>query len=218
LEKYIGLIASSELFAGIEPADALNLLGCLGAEQRRYSKGSVLISAGDAPAHFGIALEGRLLIVRDGFDGNRSLLAVIEPGGAYAEALVWSRVKESPVTVLAETDCAVILFNFSKTANRCKNSCPFHGTLIENMLASAAKKILALQGRMEILEMKAIREKVLRYLESFNPVRGKRFTVPLNREKLAEYLCTDRSALSHELARMKRDGIIDYKKNSFVLI
>ena len=44
---------------------------------------------------------------------------------------------------------------------------------------------------------------------------GKAFSLPFGREEMAVHLGCDRSALSRELAAMKKDGIIDYYKNSF---
>ena len=35
---------------------------------------------------------------------------------------------------------------------------------------------------------------------------------------MADYLGADRSALSAELSRMKKEGLIDYQKNSFRLL
>ena len=93
----------------------------------------------------------------------------------------------------------------------------FHTKLIENMLGLIANKNLMLQSRMEIVCMKSVRAKVLQYLKSFVPEQGREITIPFNREKLAEYLCVERSALSHELAKMKRDGLIEYRKNKFIL-
>ena len=37
------------------------------------------------------------------------------------------------------------------------------------------------------------------------------------KEELANFLCIERSVLSHELARMKKDGLIEYRKNNFLL-
>ena len=46
---------------------------------------------------------------------------------------------------------------------------------------------------------------------------SRRFEIPYNRQQLADYLSLDRSALSRELGNMKRDGLLDYRKNYFVL-
>ncbi|WP_367178823.1 helix-turn-helix domain-containing protein [uncultured Slackia sp.] len=59
---------------------------------------------------------------------------------------------------------------------------------------------------------------MLAYLSSQASTQGSRtFDIPFDRQQLADYLCVDRSALSAELGRMKREGIIDVRKNRFVL-
>ena len=85
------------------------------------------------------------------------------------------------------------------------------------MLGLIANKNLQLQSRMEVVSIKSIRAKVMRYLESFVPNQGRNITIPFNREKMADFLNVERSALSHELSKMKKDGLIDYNKNTFIL-
>ena len=62
------------------------------------------------------------------------------------------------------------------------------------------------------------REKVLSFL-SAQALRAKssEITIPYDRQELADYLGVERSALSRELALMKKDGLIDYEKSRFVL-
>ena len=173
--------------------------------------------SGDKPEFVGIVLSGQLNISRVDYDGNRSLVAAIIPGEMFAEALCCAGVTESPVTVFAAEDSVIIKLAFSRIIKTCPNSCSFHTQLIENMLGLIAYKNMKLQNRMEILELKSVREKVMCYLETFMPKRGENITIPFNREEMAEFLCVERSALSHELSKMKKDGLIEYRKNSFTI-
>ena len=86
------------------------------------------------------------------------------------------------------------------------------------MLDIIARKNLLLQSHMDIIRVKSIREKVLKYLGPFVYEQGRTFTIPLSREEMADFLCVNRSALSHELIRMKHDGILEYKRNTFTLL
>ena len=146
------------------------------------------------------------------------MLATLGEADIFAEALCCAGVEESPVSVLADTDAAVLLLGFSRILHTCPNSCTFHQTLIANMLQIVARKNLYLQGRMEIISMKSVRAKVLRYLSALAAVHGRDFTAPHNREQMADYLCVERSALSHELMRMKQEGLIAYRKDRFTLL
>ena len=44
------------------------------------------------------------------------------------------------------------------------------------------------------------------------------FDIPFTRQQLADYLAVDRSAMSSELSRMQKDGLIKYNLNHFELI
>ena len=214
---YFQLLGSTELFRGIDAAGLGAMLGCLGAKNVPVIKGGTILFAGDAPKNVGIVLEGMLHVTRVDHDGNQALVAVLSPGDMFAEALCCAGVAESPVTVMADADSTVVLLSFERILHICPNSCVFHSDLIRNMLRLIAGKNLMFQNHMEILGLKTIRAKFLRYIESFGARQGREVTIPLNREELANYLCVDRSALSHELMKMKREGLIGYKKNVFLL-
>lgn len=206
------------LFDNIEEHSLQAMLSCLGARSVRYPKDGYILLAGDPVDHIGVLLEGAAYIVKETADGERSILATLSAGDYFAEALCCAGVTESPVSVIATADSTVLLLEFRRILRTCPSSCGFHAQLIENMLRILAHKNLLLQGRMDILGKKTLRHKVLRYLQSIPAAQDGTIVIPLNREELADYLCTDRSALSHELARMKKDGWIDYHKNRFTLL
>jgi len=218
MKEYLSILKTVSLFRGIETAELESILGCMSAEIKAVSKGSIILLAGDTPRQVGILLSGQLHIVREDYDGNRSLIAVLTPRDIFAEALCCAGVSESPVTVIADLDSTIALMNFERILHVCSTSCSFHRELIKNMLKLIAGKNLQLQSHMEILSLKSIRARVMRYIESQAQKQGCEVTIPLNREELANYLCVERSALSHELMRMKKDGLIDYRKNKFVLL
>ena len=100
----------------------------------------------------------------------------------------------------------------------CKLVCRFHHRMIENMVELIAEKNLTLVEKLEVVSRTTIREKLLTYLARQAEAAGARtFTIPMGRTALAEYLCTDRSAMTRELARMRDEGLIDYTKRTFTL-
>jgi len=217
--EYFDVLKTVKLFEGIETGGLESALGCLAARTVKHGKGETVLAAGGRPEYVGIVLAGRLHIVKDGYDGSCMLLAALGPGGIFSEALCCAGITESPVAVITHGEATVMRIKFSRLLSICPKMCAFHTKLIENMLRLIARKNLYLQSRMEITNLKTIRTKVLSYLESFSAERkGKKITIPHNREQMAEYLCIDRSALSHELMKMKADRLINYRKNIFDLL
>ena len=211
------ILKTVSLFRGMDESKLDAILKCIRAEVKNVLKGEFALLADDKVAHTGIVLSGEMHILHECLDGRRSLIAPLMPGDIYAEALCCADIEESPVSVMAKTDSVVMMLDFPKILSSCPSTCGLRGELIENMLKAMANKNLHLQNRMEILGIKSVRNKVLRYLESFVPKQGQNIVIPFNREELANFLCVDRSALSHELTRMKADNLIDYRKNHFYL-
>ena len=68
------------------------------------------------------------------------------------------------------------------------------------------------------LSRRTLREKVLSYLGEQAAKQGSReFDIPFDRQKLADYLAADRSALSAVLGKLLREGVLTFRKHHFIL-
>lgn len=218
MQIYIPLLQSAELFQNIAEPDLKPLLSCLAARAFRYGKGQSIWSAGDHADSFGIVLSGQVQVVQDDFYGNRSILAQIGPGHLFGESYAFAEVKALPVSVLATADCEVLFVDYRRLAFPCAMACGYHGQLIKNMLNIVAKKNIALTQKIEMTAKRTTREKLLAYLSlEAHKAGGRRFSIPFNRQELADYLAVDRSAMSAELSRLRQEHILDCHKNQFEL-
>jgi CRP-like cAMP-binding protein len=105
-----------------------------------------------------------------------------------------------------------------KLLTLCPGGCSYHNRLIQNLLTLTARKNLTLSRRILHTSAKSIRGRLLSYFSEQALLQGGyRFSIPFNRQQLADYLGVDRSALSNELSKMKREGLIAYEKNTFIL-
>lgn len=216
--EFADVLARATLFSGIEASEIDALFVCLGAKRFDLAKDDFALRVGEPPVNVGVVAEGRFHVIREDFEGERTLIASLEPGDHFAESLCCAGVAESPVSVVANTPGVVWLLSFRRILQTCPHSCTFHGKLLENMLGVLASKNLEMQARMELLSQKSIRARLMRYLETVARKQGNSFVIPFNREELADYLCIDRSALSRELGRLKSEGVIDFWKNNFKLL
>ena len=94
----------------------------------------------------------------------------------------------------------------------------FHNQLIFNLLKVVAAKNLAFHQKIEITSKRTTRDKLLTYLQIQAEAAGSsRFTITYDRQELADYLEVDRSGLSVEISRLRKEGVIDCHKNNFTL-
>ena len=86
------------------------------------------------------------------------------------------------------------------------------------MLAVLADKNLLLNRRLGHLAKRTTREKLLSYLHEQAQLAGSTsFDIPFDRQELADYLGVERSAMSAVLSRLQAEGVLETKRNHFVL-
>ncbi len=219
MKNFLNVLKEVALFKGIMDEEMSALLACLAAKTVHYEKGSSVLLSGEYVSSFGVILSGQVQIVSEDYYGNRNIITKIEAGGLFGESFACSEIKTLPVAVMAATEIDIMYISCDKLAAPCTKACDFHVKLIRNMLNIVSLKNIALTRKMEITSKRTTREKLLAYL-SMEAKRAKSnsFTIPFNRQELADYLFVERSAMSAELSKLSHDGIIAYNKNRFELL
>ena len=209
-------ISKTVLFQGTRPEDAEAMLKCLEAREKQFQKDETIYYVGDRESELGLVLSGSVLIENDDLWGNRSILDRIGPGQIFAETYACVPGEKLLVTVTAAEKTEVLFLNVGKILRVCTNACSFHARLIRNLLTLSARKNLNLSRRIFHTSAKSIRGRLLSYLSWQAVKQGSReFDIPFNRQQLADYLGVDRSAMSAELGKMKREGLIQVDRSHF---
>ena len=212
-------LTQTSLFSGISQADLSALLSCLAAVERRYSKGAVILAEGEPTQWMGLVLEGRAIISCADVWGKSSILGFAEPGAVFGEAYACVPGEALLISVCAAEETRVLFLNVGKLLTVCGNACPFHARLIRNLLSISAGKNLQLSRRIFHTTPKSIRGRLLSYFSECAKKSGSlTFTLPFNRQQLADYLGVDRSAMSSELSKMQRDGLIQVKGSTITML
>ncbi len=212
-------ITKSPLFTGISEAEARVLINCLSAQTQRFEKNGFILRAGDKVRSIGLILSGSVHIVKEDFWGNRTIIAKFEAGGIFGEALSYAQVETLPLSVIAAEQSEIMFLDYKRIISPCEKVCPFHNRLVENMLAILAKKNIILTQKIDHITRRTTREKLLSFLSEYAIRAGSNsFTIPFNRQELADYLSVDRSAMSRELSQMRDEGILRFDRNRFELI
>ena len=209
-------LCTTPLFQGTTPEEAETMLECMGAYTRRYGRQETVCHAGETVRSLGLVLSGGVNIEADDAWGNRSILSHVEAGQIFAETYACTPGEPMMVNAEAAEDSQVLFLNVSRILRTCSRSCEHHSRLIRNLLALSARKNLNLSRKIFYTASKSVRGRLLAYLSDQAVRNGSRsFTIPFNRQQLADYLNVDRSALSKEIGRLQREGALKTKKNWF---
>lgn len=212
-------LSHTALFRGVSPVEAESMLSCLGAERRQFAKGQMIYRTGDEVSSLGLVLSGQVLIERGDLWGSATVLDSIGPGQIFAETYACTPGEPLMVDVTAAGEAEILFLNVNRALQVYSHTCDYHSKLIRNLLSLSAQKNLSLSRKIFHTAPKSIRGRLLAYLSDQAVRNGsRRFAVPFNRQQLADYLNVDRSALSNELSKMQRDGLLKVERSRFELM
>lgn len=212
------IIKNSALFSNIQADEVHSLLNCLSPRTQRYQKGAFVFHLQETHVPLGLVLSGMVYVMKEDFWGERTILSAVGAGEIFAEA--FSSIPDKPleVSVVAAKDTTVLFLDFNRVLHTCNHACVFHTRLVQNLIATLARKNIMLTRKLETISKKTTRQKLLAFLSmEANQQNNSTFTIPYNRQELADYLCVERSAMSAELSKLQRDGLISFEKNRFHL-
>ena len=212
-------LTKTPLFNGIKENEIKSVLSCLGAYEKRFKKSETIFRTGDTVSDMGLVLTGSVNITVTDYNGTSTIFSHISKGQLFSEAYAVIPERELLCDVVCAEDAEVLFINVDRLFSVCQNACSYHTKIIRNLVRISAQKNINLSVRMIHTASKRTRSRLLSYFSEQSAISGSnRFTIPFSRQQLADDLGVERSAMSGELAKMKRDGIIDYHKNSFVLL
>jgi len=219
MEKYYPIIKNCALFRNIGEKDFPNLMSCLGAQIKSFDADEYVFLAGDEVNYVAIIISGKVEIAKESLSGNKHIVAILGPADMFAEGIVCTVRRISPVSVQVKEDAKILTIPYERIIRSCGNSCSFHIGIIQNMMAVLGEKNYSLNRKLELLAFKGMRQKLASYLLGISQERNSNmFQIILNRTELAEYLNVSRTSMCREIAKMKDEGLIDFYANSFKIV
>jgi len=219
MKQYQSVLERCPLFDGIRHEDLTAMLSCIGGQTRTVSKGQPVCREGEPAIHVGMVLEGAVRLERADYYGNRSIVAHIGPAELFGETYACAGIPALPISVVADEDCTVLLMDCRRITTTCSSACSFHSRIIFNLLKLVATKNLVFDQKIQVTSKRTTREKLMAYLLSQAKLHGSnRFSIPYDRQELADYLEVDRSGLSAEIGKLRKEGILESEKSVFTLL
>ncbi len=213
------LSATCPLFRGIGADGLGGLVSLLGARRRTVSRGESFLRAGESADRFAIVLSGSLVVVTYGSDGRRTIVKSIGAMEPVALAQAFSPGGTMRVGVEADEDAVLLVMETARIVNPRDGALPELLRFTGNLLSALAAKTLELNFKLEILSHRTTAERLLAYLRRFAAECGSdEFEIPFDRQELADFLCVERSALSAEIGRLVKRGVITSRKRRFRLL
>lgn len=219
MKKYVSVLKKTKMFSGLNEQEISAMLSCLNGRLFKYKKGEYVLRQGDKLRDIIVLVEGNLHIQKEDYWGNRSILGHITAGDMFGEAYATTKSEPLLNDVFAVENSVAIFFDVNRILTTCSSACIFHNTVIHNLFFAISEKNRNLVQKLGHMSMRSTREKLISYLsEEAKKHNSPMFTIPYNRQQLADFLSVDRSAMSNELCKMRDEGLLEFRKNKFKLL
>ena len=217
MTEYLNTIIKTHLFDNIDKKEIPNILNNFKSQKKLYEKGNIIIDMGDKVEAIYIILNGKIEISKEYDDTRKNIVNILESGEIFAEAIALSTNKISQITAISLSKSEILKINikdiFDNNLEKNKN------IFIENLLKIISDKNKFLSMKNDILSQKSLRSKIILYLEYMsNMQKSEKINIPYSRDKLAEFISADRSALSRELNRLAKEKMIELNGNKINII
>lgn len=218
MKQHLKLLRACPFFNGLTEEEILATIHCVNGAVIKKQAGEYIFRAGESTTQMGLVLSGKALIIQEDLWGHRNILSNCIPGDFFGEPYAATPGTVLNISVVAEEPCEIMLVEVRRLLSSCSNSCEHHQRITRNLVAVLAKKILILNDKITHMSQRTTREKLLSYL-SAESIRQEslHFDIPYDRQHLADFLCVERAAMSVELSKLQKEGILKTNRNHFDL-
>ena len=218
MEQYLFILRNSQFFQGMTEEEILSVLHCVNATVQHKQKDEYILRVGDRTESMGLVLRGSVLVLQEDLWGHRNIMHRIGPGEYFAEPFAATAGSVLNVSVVADEDSEIMMLNMERFLKTCPHACAHHGRMVRNLVSVMARRVLDLNEKLTHMAKRSTREKLLSYLSAESIRQGKlAFTIPYDRQQLADYLSVERAAMSVELGKLQKEGLLKTNRNHFEL-
>jgi len=215
MKKYFDRIGSSRLLEGLLEEQITEMLDPAKCSIKDYSKGQIIHLEEEACQFIDIILEGQVSVQKIDEDGNVMVINIFANGEAIGVNLIFSVRNQYPFHVIAVSQTAILHLSKASVLELCKSNQIF----MIHLLESISDRSLTLTDKINSIAMKTLRQKILEFLD-LEKIRQNSDIVrlPLTKKEMAEKFGVQRTSLSRELNKMRKENLISYNSKEIILL
>lgn len=217
-EALLQVLKKGLLFRNMEDGEILEAIGTMQPRRRTYPGRTLVIRDGDALPQVGVVLSGRLHLFHIDANGNNNLMEDLEAGEPVGllNAIGGYRLH---ISAEATEPTELLFLTVDQLLRENVLTAPVQIRFLQNLTLAAAQQAYRLTRKLEDSIRRSTRERLQDYLSDQCHRAGSRvFSIPLNRQDLADFLFVDRSAMSNELCKMRDEGLLKFERSRFELL
>lgn len=215
MNEIIKIIKKNQLFIGVTDEEIKDILNKIKYYIKDYSKGEIIVHEDDECTSLALVLSGTLEIQRLYSNGKYIVLSRFIQGDVFGEALIFSKSKTYPATVVSLSESKVLFINKSDVLKLCSSE----EKILENFMSLLSNKVLILNSKIKSISFKTLRQKVINYI--LNEVKEQKSNLIIlnnSKEEIASLLGIPRPSLSRELINLRDKSYIKFDRKNITVL
>ena len=217
-QALLSILKQGLLFQNMEDEEILEALDTMHPCRKQYPKRAPVMQDGDTLSQMGIILSGGLHLFHIDANGNNNLMEYLSVGDSVGllNAIGGYRLH---ISAESTTPTEILFLSVDHLLRKNVLRSPVQIRFLQNLTLATAQQAHRLTRKLEDSIRRSTRERLKDYLSGQLHQTGNRvFSIPLNRQALADFLFVDRSAMSNELCKMRDEGLLKFEKSQFELL
>ena len=211
--KYLECVIESGLFNEVSKADYIETFEELRVTGVNMMKDDVVFCEDDQVDKICIIESGSIRGEKAYSTGELHIIQFYDQGHIFALEEAVSKLRTSAMDYVCKEDSSIVFISLSAIM-KSRSSAQIMSFIMQRLADESIRKMY----KIEILAERGLRDRIVMYLDILKKKSGTETVhVNMGREQLAQFLCVNRSALSNELSKMRREGLIDFTKNEFIV-
>lgn len=215
LERCAEILSGLDLFGGFDRDELMQLFRASRYRIGQYKKGEVIHLQNEVCGTMDIILEGRVAVQKIDMDGSVLKITSFSDGSTVGANLIFSHRNTYPMTVTAEKKTAVFHMPRELILALSQRNVSF----LTGMLTEISDRTLVLTDKIDAISLKSIRRIIIDYLRYESRCQNSSvIRLDASKKDLAERFGIQRTSLSRELNKMRREGMISYDSRTVTIL
>lgn len=214
-KDYINELLTIELFSVLSQDELLRIVDFSCSRIKKYTKGQIVYLSQELCKSMDIILEGSVSIQKIDEEGNVLKIAGFTVKDVIGVNLMFSSRNRYPMTVIAETKVVILHLDEVLIIQLSQSNAKFMAVLLKTI----SDKTLVLTDKIDAISLKTIRMRINDFLQyEYHVQKSKVIMLNSSKKELAERLGIQRTSLSRELDKMRKDGLIDFDSKTITIL
>lgn len=214
MHRYIEKISNINLFKGFTKEELIQVFNTCKYSIRNYEKDQVIHLQKENCCNIDIIIKGQVSVQKIDENGNVLTIKVFSDGDIIGENLIFSSRSYYPMTITSMSKVTVLHIQKESILELCEKNTDF----MLNLITAISDKTIILTDKINSITLKSIRQCIIDFLENeYYIQKSSVIKLNLSKKDLAERLGIQRTSLSRELNKMRKNGLLEFDAQTITL-